>query len=107
MGVITNPADYLFSAQTASAAGAALDTRNAKNYAYIVYATQGASAIFRLQASHDSTGWMTVATYTGTTSSGSAQVAGYFPYVRADVHAVYSGGGATGALSVFYAPGVG
>lgn len=110
-----DPNTFLVSGISAQVTGAMIDTRAAKNYGYLVYTCSGTgaeSAIFSLQASHNVTGWMTVATYTATaTQTGTAQIAGYFPYMRVNISKVYSGtGGADngkGTLWVHYSPGMG
>lgn len=105
--VLNNPAGLLADGVSVEATGGAvMDCRACANYAYLVYHTPAASAQFQLQASHDSTGWSTVATYTATSTSGTAQIAAYYPYVRVNINELYSGGGATGSVSVYYAPGL-
>lgn len=104
--VLNNPAGYLLNSAAASGAGAAFDTRNTHNYGYLWYATPAASAIVKVEASHDSSAWMTVGIYTATSTPATAQLAGYFPYVRGAVNACYSGGGNTGYARLFYAPGL-
>ena len=107
MAVLNNPAGLLANAISAEGlGGVVLDCRHTRNYAYLVHYTPTRSAQFQLQASHDTTGWMIVATYTATSTSGSAQLAGYYPYVRVNVNELYSGSSETGAVSVFYAPGL-
>lgn len=98
---------YLVSGVSAQTVGDVLDCRTCLNYAYLYYQAAGESAIFTLQASHDASAWLPVATYTATaTQSASAQLAAFYPYVRATVGKLYSGGGNTGVLSVYYAPGL-
>lgn len=94
----------LFSA--ASGTGSALDARMVKNYGLIQHSTYGASAILTVQASVDMTGWLDVVTYTATTTTATAQWSGYYPYLRANVNAVYSGGGATGTPNLYFAGGI-
>lgn len=102
MGYIYNPAAFLISGQTGSGTGGVIaDTRAAANYAYVTYMAT-ASAVVKLQASHDGVGWMDVATYTAIASTGTAQLAGYFPYLRATVNTAYS----DGTAYLFYAPGL-
>lgn len=103
-----NPADYLLSAVSAEGAGpTALDCRATMNHAYLFYQAAGHSGIFTLQGSHDNTAWMNIATYTATaTQSGTAQIAGFYPYVRATVNELYSAAGGTGTLYVHYSPGL-
>lgn len=107
--VRNNPAGYLAQAQAAEGTGnrPALDCRATQNYGYLFYKASGHSAIFNIEASHDLTAWMVVATYTATaTQTGTAQLAGYFPYMRANLVEVYSAAGGSGVLWAFYAPGL-
>lgn len=106
--IYSQAAGYLASGQSNSGTGnqPIADTRNAPNYGYLVYAATTPSAIFKIQASHDTTGWLDVATYTATPTTGTAQQAGYYPYLRAVVNTALGGGGATGSAFVFFAPGV-
>lgn len=84
--------DYLFSAATASGAYRAMDCRMSLNYTYVQYATTNASAVVRAEASVDGvSGWLPIATYTASNSSGTAQQAGYFPYVRGVLVTAYNG----------------
>lgn len=105
----------LTSASAAGISSEALDCRTNANYGFLFYqgtpSNKGESATFALQASPNGTLWITVARYTATaTLTATAQIAGYLPYVRALVENVYTatgaGGTATGAVSVFYAPGM-
>lgn len=100
---------YLLSGTTASGAGggttfgsAGMDTRNAANFAYLEYASWSPSAILKLEASHDRTGWLPVMTVTATPSSGTAQISAYFPYVRGVFVTGYS---TTGSAVMYYSPG--
>lgn len=116
MGVhIDKGAWLLTSASAANVSGTALDCRANANYAFLFYqgtsGNKGESATFNLQASPNGTLWTTVAKYTATaTLSATAQIAGYLPYVRAAVVEVWTatgaGGTATGAVSVFFMPGM-
>jgi hypothetical protein len=106
MPILNNPAGYLLTGvgTGVSAIGAAMDTRNAMNYGFLQYATYSPSAILLLQGSPTPTGgWMTILTITGTPTTGSAQVAGYFPYIRGAVSTGYS---TTGSAVMYYAPGL-
>ncbi len=108
--VRNNPAAYIASAQAAQGTGnkTPLDCRATMNYGYLWYQASGHSAIFNIEASHDLTAWMVVATYTATaTQTGTAQLAGFYPYIRANVVEVYSAAGGSGVLWAFYAPGLG
>lgn len=94
----------------ASGAGSAVDMRGTLPYAYIELVTLGASALIRVQASKDATGWNTIETYTATTTTATAQWSGYYPYLRGVAHLIYSGGAAgtlTGTPYFYLAPGVG
>ncbi len=66
MFVRNNPAGYIASAQAAQGTGnqTALDCRATRNYGYLFYKASGESAIFNVEASHDLTAWMVIATYT-------------------------------------------
>jgi hypothetical protein len=116
MPVHLDRATWLLSAVSAKdVSGTALDCRVCANYGFLFYkgtpGNKGESATFNLQGSPDGTHWTTIAKYTATgTLSATAQIAGYLPYVRAVTVEVYTatgaGGTATGAVSVFYAPGM-
>lgn len=108
MSVRTQPAGYLLSGagQPSGGTGSALDTRFARNYGYHQYAVPGASALISLQGSVDLTGWMTIAQVTATTTTGTAQIAGYYPYVRAQINAIWSGSNLTGWPVDYYAGGM-
>lgn len=103
--ILTNPAGFLLSGQGTgvSAFGAAMDTRAAANYGFLLYASYSPSAILILQGSHDSTAWMNVLTVTATPNTGTAQVAGFFPYVRG---AYSTGWSTTASANMHYSPGL-
>lgn len=105
MPVLNNPAGFLLSGQGTgvSAFGGVMDTRAMQNYGYLEYASYSPSAILILQASKDTTGWMNVLTVTATPTTGTAQVAGYFPYLRG---AYSTGWSVTASANMFYAPGL-
>lgn len=106
MYIITNPAAFLLSGQTVSGAGSnAVDARNAANYAYVQYAAASPSAVVKIEASVDGVGWMTVATYTASPTTGTAQLAGYYPYYRGVLNSAFGGGGSTGSAYLYIAPG--
>lgn len=86
-----------------SAFGGTLDTRVSKNYGYLEYASYSPSAILILQGSKDGTGWQNVQTVTATPTTGTAQVAGYFPYLRG---AYSTGWSPTASANLYYAPGI-
>lgn len=89
-----------------SGAGTALDTRTMANYAALQHAAAGASAIVKLQASVDATGWVDVLTVTAVPATALLQLSGYYPYIRGVNHLVYSGAGATGFADLYYAGGL-
>lgn len=94
---------YLLSGTTASGGGEPMDCRFSLNYAQLTYVTYSPSAILLLQESHDATGWMTIMTVTGTTTTATAQISSFYPYVRG----VFSTGWSTTASAVMhYAPGI-
>lgn len=102
-GYIISPRDaYILPPTTASGAGSAFDMRGCLNFAFMVYGSYAPSSILKLQASHDSTGWLDVMTVTGITTSGSAQISAFFPYVRGVMVTGYS---TTGSGWIYYAPG--
>lgn len=103
--VLSNRATFLLSGVAANSAGPAYDMRAALSVAYLFYVATANSAIFNLEASHDSTGWMVVSTYTATaTQSGTAQINGYYPYVRANAVSIFSAAGGSAQLTVHYSP---
>ena len=99
-------AGYLLTTQTTSGTGSAVDVRNAANYALIQHAAASPSAIVKIQASVDSTGWVDVATYTASPTTAFVQQTGYYPYLRAVLNSAFGGGGSTGSASVYIAPGI-
>lgn len=103
--VISNPAGYLLSGLSASASsGQFMDARACFN-GYMALRSIGASANVTMQASWDSTGWNDMATYTAQTgATATAQIAGYYPYVRGVLNFAYSGAAGTGQPMLFYHP---
>jgi len=107
---------YLLSAVSANArSGATLDCRLCGNYGLLFYkgtpGNKGESATFKLEASPNNIDWTTVGVYTASgTLSATAQISGYLPYVRAQTVSCWTatgaGGTATGAATVYYAPGL-
>jgi len=108
MPIYSDPACFLLSGASAGGPGpTAIDGRAVKPYGYLFYQASAQSGVFSVQASHDRTAWLTVATYTATaTQTGTAQLSGHYPYLRATVDALYSGAGKTGMLWAYYAPGL-
>lgn len=112
MRVLTNRAGWLASgtAQITSAQRpTSIDTRAATNTHFLAHAASGESAIFTLQASvhGDPTiaGWFPIGTYTATTTSATAAVTGYYPYIAAQFNAIYSAGANTGFPQIWLQPG--
>lgn len=100
--VLDTKAAFLISGQLTSGGYSGKDMRNAANYAYLEYATLSPSAILGLDASKDNTGWMRVMTVTGTTTTGTAQLSAFYPFVRG----VYVTGWSTSASAyMHYTPG--
>lgn len=95
----------LFSAASAGSAGW-FDMRNGANYGLLAYQTPAASAILQLQASHDGNTWGNVLTVTATNTYGTAQLSGFYPFIRGVASAIYSGGGNTGYANLHYTPGI-
>lgn len=96
---------FLLSAQGTgvSAFGSPIDLRAARNYGYLEYVSHANSAILILQVSHDLTGWMPFLTVTATTTTGTAQLSAFLPYVRG---AYSTGWAATASATMFYSPGL-
>lgn len=105
MGVLSELGKFLLSGQGTgvSAFGGVIDARAAKNYGYLEYVSYSPSAILILQASKDSTGWMNVQTVTATPTTGTAQVAGFYPYLRG---AYSTGWSTTASAYMHYTPGI-
>lgn len=101
MGVISNPSNLLVSAGQGSGNGSALDTRAAVGQ-YIHMATYAASALYTLQTSFDGSTWYSTAIYTATPTTAIVSGNVYFPFVRAQVNSIWSGGGNTGSGILFY-----
>lgn len=101
---LIGPHGFLLSGQLTSGAGAdVMDARATRNFGYLEYASYAPSAIISLQTSHDGTGWMHAITVTATTTTGTAQVSAYYPWIRG----VYvTGWSTTASANMFYAPGV-
>jgi hypothetical protein len=111
MTVHTHNAGYLLSAFSAQGTGAPVDTRHCADYGFLWYQMSGQSGVFTLQASHNLTAWHDVIKLTATaTQTGTAQIVGYFPYIRGSAGPMYTGTGgqtsATAALWMAYSPGV-
>lgn len=111
MTVHTNPAGYLFSATVAEGTGAAVDCRHCADYGYLWYVTSAQSAIFNVEASFNTTAWNIVSTYTAVSAvTATAQIVGYYPYVRGNISKLYSGTGgdssATARVWLHWSPGL-
>lgn len=101
MGVISNPSNYIVSAGQGSGNGSALDTR-AAGMQYIHIATYAASALYTFQTSFDGASWISSGVYTATPTTAIVSGSNYYPYVRAQVNSIWSGGGNTGSGIMFY-----
>lgn len=90
------------------AIGEVADTRAGDSYGYLYYSAAGASAIMTLEASHNRTAWMPVATFTATTgvAGGTALLSAFYPYLTVRINAIYSGAAGTGTPLVHYTPGL-
>ena len=88
--------------------GEILDTRAGDSYGYLYYSAAGASAILTLQASHNQTAWMPVATFTATTgvAGGTALLSAFYPYLTVQINAIYSGAAGTASVLAHYTPGL-
>lgn len=116
MGVHIDRGAYLLSAVSANAmTGTAVDGRTCANYGFLFYkgtpGNKGESATFQLEASPNNVDYTVVAIYTASGQlTGTAQIAGYLPYVRAKTISCWTatgaGGTATGAVTVFWMPGM-
>jgi len=106
------PPGYLLRLVSATGAGESFDCTAARSEGLLGWSCSAASAIFSVQVSHDDNTWGTIETYTASaTQTGSAQLTGYYPYVRANVLYVNAAtavsGSATATLSVYWAPVLG
>lgn len=101
-GIISPRDGYLITGTTASGAASILDCRDCLNFALLTYASWANSAILKLQASHDSTGWLDVLTVTAGVGSGTAQISAFYPFVRGVVNASFA---STGSAWMYYSPG--
>ena len=104
----SRPPGYLLSGVNAQGVGYSMDCHDVLNEGLLSYRASGESAIFNFEESYNDSAWMVVATYTATaTQSGTAQLQGFFPYVRANVTKVYTATAAataTGYLWVHWSP---
>lgn len=73
---------------------------------YVYYSAAGASAIITLVGSHDASAWLPVATVTAVTGTdgGSLAVSSFYPYLGAQINALYSGAAGTAAPIVHFTP---
>lgn len=105
MGVKEFRAGFILNYTTASGAVSAnpLDCRVAANYAYLEVGSFSPSAVVALQASRDSTAWITVLTITALPASAQVQISAFYPFVRGVVNASYA---STGSAYMHYTPGI-
>lgn len=103
--VYSDVAGFLLSGQGTgvSAFGTPIDTRTNKNYGYLEYVSYSPSAILFLQGSKDTTAWFNVLIVTATPTTATAQVSGFFPYMRG---AYSTGWSPTASANLYYAPGI-
>lgn len=101
MLVISNPSNFLVSAGQGSGTGSALDTRGSIGQ-YIEIATYAASALYTFQVSKDTTAWLSSGIYTATTTTAIISGNNFYPFVRAQVNSIWSGGGNTGSGIMYY-----
>lgn len=90
--------------------GAAVDGRAGKNFGMLEYSAQAASAVLTFQASFDGSAngnWYPIMTVTALAAAQTAYITGgFFPWVRMQVNAIYSGAGNTGFPGARYALGL-
>lgn len=105
MPVLNPPDPWLFSGKAANGTGSGRDTRHALNAAYMTWFASGHSAYFNLEASHNSTAYFIItAAMVTATQTATAQITGYFPYVRANLISAFSAAGGSANLWVNYQP---
>ncbi len=90
------------SALAAPSTGVAIQNLNAANYALLTHVAVGDSALFTIDVSPDNDTWIEQGRYTALTTVGTAQLAGYFPFVRSRLITGYDAATAT----VWYTPGL-
>ena len=102
------PPGYMFSAQAAVGTSEVFNCTATQPQGRLWWQSSGESAVFNFQASHDGSVWGVVETYTATaTQTGTANLTGYYPYVRAVVTWVTTRTAvttATGTLWVYWSP---
>lgn len=86
-----------------SAFGTPQDFRATRNFGYLEYNCGSPSAILHLQASKDSTGWMTIMTVTAVPATATAQISAFYPYMRALAATAWS---TTATAWMHYTPGL-
>jgi hypothetical protein len=107
MPVLNNPATFLASARATQGTGSGVDCRHTSHFAWLRWCVSGNSAVFSLDASDDAQTWLAALTVTATVgTTGYSSLAGYFPYVRANVTKVASAAGGSAQVTIFYAPGL-
>lgn len=118
MHILTDRAAWLMTGITGQGTGSALDTRACKDYGLLYWALgkagsgTGASAVLTFQASFNSSGeWLNVYQLTATaTQTGTAQLVGFFPFVRASAGPLWTASGAagtgTGVVNMHWSPGL-
>ena len=80
------PPGYLVSSRTWTGVGESFDCTASQDRGMLWWCASGESAIFNFEASHNESVWGIVLRVTASaTQTGTAQLTGYFPYVRANV----------------------
>lgn len=103
-GIISPREGYILGYTTASGAGSAsaIDARGCLNFAYLEVGSYSPSAIVKLQASRDGTGWIDILTVTALPASAQIQISAFYPFVRGVVNVSYA---STGSAYMWYAAG--
>lgn len=105
MPSIISPRDgFILNYTTGSGAGSAsaIDCRGCLNYSYLEVGSFSPSAIVKMQASRDGTGWLDIVTITALPASAQVQISAFYPYVRGVLNASYA---STGSAYMYLVPG--
>lgn len=109
MGRVFHGGDWLLrgTGNGSGSVGPAFDNRAGQDVGFLYYSAEGASAIATVMASHDATAWLPVLTVTAVTGAvgGTAQIAGFYPYLAAQINALYSGAAGTAMPIIHFTPG--
>lgn len=99
MAIYSEIGGYLISTGTASAQVGSADMRRGAGMLVWSQVT-AASALVTIQASPDGVNWGNLAIMTAVAAGVSANFSGVFPYVRAQINAIWSGSNNTGYPTV-------